>query len=264
MPVLSGKRKCYPFFRIFSSLILLLILFVHCGYAVEPGDSGNEPGEVTVSPSPADDIPVTVVSYPEYKDPLIHINRAVFAFNHVTNRILIIPLSKAYLKVMPEPVYSAVDRFFSNIKSPVYFFNHLLQLKPRSMGIDLARFGINTTLGVFGLFDTAESAFKIKKEETSFNETLSSYGMGYGFYIVLPFIGPSDFRGSLSLVADYYLDPVTYLDEEWHPAYIRVYDRFHHNAPFAEDYEIIYKKSDDPYIFFRNLHLQGVQRDENY
>jgi phospholipid-binding lipoprotein MlaA len=68
----------------------------------------------------------------------------------------------------------------------------------------------------------------------------------------------------LSLAADHYLNPVTYLDEESHPFYIQAYDRFHHNAPSAEDYEILYKESDEPYLFFRNLHLQGVQRDEDY
>jgi phospholipid-binding lipoprotein MlaA len=211
-----------------------------------------------------DDIPVTVVSYPDYNDPLIHINRAVFMFNHAANVSLLIPVSKAYLKVVPKSVHEAISRFFANIKTPVYFFNHLVQLKPRAMGTDLARFGINSTIGVLGLFDPAGSEFKIQKDETSFEDTLAHYGAGYGFYIVLPLLGPSDVRDSLSLAVDHYLNPITYLDASMYPAYIQVYDSFHEYTLTAEDYEVLYKKTDEPYIFFRNLYLQGVQRNADY
>jgi len=236
------------------------------GSSCYAGTGGREEYEdyAAAKSSSGDDIPVTVVSYPDYKDPLIHINRAVFAFNHVANRFLLVPLSKAYVKVVPAPVYDSIEHFFDNIKSPVYFFNHLFQLKAQAMGNDAARFGINSTLGVLGLFDPAEALFNIQKEETSFEDTLAHYGAGYGFYIVLPILGPSDLRGSLSLAVDHYLDPVSYLDAEWRPAYIQAYGRFHHTAPVAEDYEVLYKKSDEPYLFFRNLHLQGIQRDEDY
>ena len=75
----------------------------------------------------------TVVSYPHYRDPLIWVNRGIFAFNDVTYRYLLIPLGKGYVRVVPDPVQRSVGNFFYNIKTPMYAVNHLLQLKPEAV-----------------------------------------------------------------------------------------------------------------------------------
>jgi len=212
----------------------------------------------------AQDIEPTVVSYPEYRDPVIWLNRGIFAFNDVTYRFLLIPLSKGYLAVVPQPVQNSVGNFFYNLKTPVYAVNHLLQFEPRLLGRNLLRFALNTTVGLLGLFDPAQAWWGLDRAETDFETTLSRYGAGYGVYLVLPIFGPSDLRNAPSLVVDHFLNPVVYLTEDPERSAIQAFDFFQQYAPGAEGYETIRSKSEDPYIFFRNLYLQGVQRDADY
>jgi phospholipid-binding lipoprotein MlaA len=206
----------------------------------------------------------TVVSYPEYRDPLIWVNRGIFAFNDVTYRYLLIPVGKGYTRVVPDPVRTSVGNFFDNIKMPISAVNHLLQLEPQLLGRDLLRFGINTTLGLAGLFDPAKAWWGLEKADTDFDETLAGYGVGYGIYLVLPILGPSNLRNSASIVAGHFLNPVVYLLENPERSAVQGFDAFQDYAPGAERYETLREKAEDPYIFFRNLHLQGVQRDEEY
>jgi phospholipid-binding lipoprotein MlaA len=205
-----------------------------------------------------------VVGYENYRDPLIGLNKAVFAFNDVTYRYLLIPLSKGYIRVVPEPVQKSVSNFFNNIRTPIYAVNHLLQLKPEPMGKNLLSFGLNTTIGLLGLFDPARAWFDLESEQTHFDDTLARYGAGCGIYLVLPIFGPSDLRNGASLVVDHFLNPIIYLTENPERSLIEGYDFFQEYAPGAERYEILRRKSEDPYIFFRNLYLQGVQRDVDY
>jgi phospholipid-binding lipoprotein MlaA len=218
-----------------------------------PPPEGLEPG-----------LEPTVVAYREYRDPLLHVNRAIFAFNDVTYRYLLIPLGKGYVRVVPDSVHRSVGNFFYNLKTPIYAVNHLLQLKPKPMGRNLLRFGINTTVGVLGLFDPARKWWGLEREETDFEETLSGYGAGYGLYLVLPIFGPSDLRKSASLVVGRFLNPIVYLTENPERSVILGIDLFQDYAPEAERYEILRRKAEDPYTFFRNLYLQGVQRDADY
>lgn len=206
----------------------------------------------------------TVVSYPDYRDPLRGMNRAIFAFNDVTYRFLLIPLSKGYLRVVPAPFQRGISNFFANIKTPISAVNHLLQLQPEPLGRNLLRFGINTTAGLLGIFDPAKAWYDLAREETGFDDTLAHYGAGYGIYLVLPLIGPSDLRNSASLAVDYFLNPIIYLTESPERTAIQGFDFFQEYAPGAEQYQTLRDKSDDPYIFLRNLHLQGVQRDADY
>jgi phospholipid-binding lipoprotein MlaA len=142
--------------------------------------------------------------------------------------------------------------------------NYLLQTELKQTGRSLLRFGINSTIGVLGLFDPAKSWMRIEKIETDFDDTLTVYGAGYGIYLVLPIFGPSDLRGAAAFVVDHFLDPITYLTGNPERTAIQGYDFFQNYAPNADTYKTLRKKSEDSYIFFRNLHLQRVQRDADY
>lgn len=206
----------------------------------------------------------TVVSYTDYRDPLIKLNRTIFAFNDVTYRYAFIPLGKRYRKSVPEPVQTSISNFFDNIKSPVYVVNHLLQGEFKPAGRNLARFGINTTVGIFGFFDPAQTRWHFEKEQTYFDNTLENFGAGYGFYLVLPLLGPSDARNGAAQVVDYFLNPLPYITENPETTIIQAVDGFQAFAPQADTYETLREKSEDPYIYFRNMHLQGLERDANY
>jgi phospholipid-binding lipoprotein MlaA len=206
----------------------------------------------------------TVVAYHDYHDPLIRINRAVFAFNDVTYRYALIPLSKRYVRAVPETVRQSIGNFFANLKTPIYVANHLVQLQAKPMGRTLQRFGINSTIGLLGLFDPARDRYDLARNEVTFEDSLIHYGAGYGIYLVLPLFGPSDVRNGLSLVVDYFVNPIPYLLDSPESIVVQGFDRFQDFAPEAEQYEIIRRESEDPYLFFRNLYLQGIQRDIEY
>jgi phospholipid-binding lipoprotein MlaA len=268
------------FFTVFGKWLSLMMLFAGLltgGCATVKGSGGKEgqktesSPEVLYFPSPGGPtvieptvIEPTVVSYPEYRDPLIWMNRGIFAFNDVTYRYLLIPLGKGFTKVVPEPARDSIGNFFDNIKMPVNAVNHLLQLEPVPLGKDLLRFVINSTVGLAGLFDPADAWWDIEADPTGFDDTLAKYGAGYGFYLVLPILGPSDLRNTTSLVADHFLNPIIYLLENPERSGVQGFDAFQDYAPGAERYETLREKSEDPYIFFRNLYLQGVQRDVDY
>lgn len=226
---------------------------------------GIEP-TVIADPRPGDngELDPDVVGFPEPKDPLIRINRAIFAFNDVTYRYALIPLAKGYQKAVPRPVRTGIGNVFHNIKMPIHALNHLMQAKPKAAGRDVLRFVVNSTVGLLGIFDPAESWFGMKRETTGFADTLSRYGSGYGTYIVLPFFGPSDLRSGVGVVADYFLNPIPYLVEQPESSVITGFDGFQAFAPSAESYSTLREKAEDPYIFFRNLHIEGLQRDDVY
>ena len=141
---------------------------------------------------------------------------------------------------------------------------HLLQLDPAGSGRNLLRFTINSTLGLAGLFDPAAAWFGIEAEPTGFADTLARYGSGHGAYLVLPIFGSSDFRSAPGLVVDALLHPLPYLIGEPESTLLRGFDSFQQLAPEAENYVELRGRSDDPYAFFRDLHLQGLQRDDQF
>jgi phospholipid-binding lipoprotein MlaA len=206
----------------------------------------------------------TVVGYRAPRDPLMPVNRAIFAFNDVAYRYALIPLSRGYQGAVPQPVRTGIGNFFSNLRAPISLINHLLQGKPGSAGRQLARFGINSTVGLLGLFDPATSWFDIEPEKTTFEDTLTRYGTGQGVFLVLPLIGPSDTRNGAGLVVDYFLNPVHYLTDDNEERAARGLGTFQQFAPTADEYAKIRKKADDPYVFFRNLYWQGVRHDAEY
>ena len=156
------------------------------------------------------------------------------------------------------------NNFFYNIKSPIYLINNSLQLKPKAAGVNLLRFGVNSTLGLFGFFDPAKEWFSLEKAKTDFDDTFAHYGAGYGFYIVLPLLGPSDLRDGSSALIEGVFHPIPYLVDDPEGSIIQGFGYFQEFAPQAELYQQLAEESEDPYIFFRNMYLQGIQRDAAY
>jgi len=101
----------------------------------------------------------------------------------------------AYKAVVPKIIRGGIRHVFSNIGEPVVFVNDMLQLKPKRAVRTVARFAINTTIGVGGLVDVAKiDEFKLPHHSNGFGNTLGRYGVGPGPYLFLPFLGPTDFR----------------------------------------------------------------------
>ncbi len=143
------------------------------------------------------------------RDDWEHLNRSMLTFNDELDRFVLKPMAKAYLWSTPEAVDTAVTNFFNNIDDIGVMLNDFLQFKLRDGGLDFARFLVNSTLGVAGIFDVG-TPLNLTKHEEDFDQTLGVWGVPSGPYLVLPFIGPSSPRGVFGLIGDAVFNPVTY------------------------------------------------------
>ena len=142
----------------------------------------------------------------EIYDPFEPVNRAIFSFNNVADRIVLEPIAKGYKK-LPSPLQSGINNFLSNLRAPLVVVNQLLQGQADNAIQSSGRFIVNSTVGVFGLFDVAEKIGLEEKEE-DYGQTLATWGVGDGFYIVLPLFGPSNLRDTTGMVLTMMTDPI--------------------------------------------------------
>ncbi len=142
----------------------------------------------------------------EIYDPLEGINRAIFGFNNVADKIILEPAAKGYKK-LPSPVQSGIGNFIKNLKLPLVAVNQLLQGQGKNAVESTGRFLVNSTVGIFGLIDVADDLGLEQKEE-DFGQTLATLGVGDGFYIVLPLFGPSNLRDTTGMVITMVTDPI--------------------------------------------------------
>ena len=127
------------------------------------------------------------------KDPLEKINRPIYKFDRAIDKAVIRPSAKIYTKVVPEAGRRGITNFFNNVEEPRNFINAVLQGKPKVALRTLARFIINTTLGVGGLADHA-TGMGLREQKEDFGQTFAVWGIGSGPYLVLPLLGPSTLR----------------------------------------------------------------------
>lgn len=200
----------------------------------------------------------------DFGDPLEFINRPVFAFNDVLYSYLLIPVSHGYKKIMPDLLETGVSNFFANIREPINGVNNLLQGKAAALGHNLSRFVINSTIGILGLFDPATDWFEIDSQVAHIDDTLRSYDVGYGSFIVLPFFGQSDLRNGFSLLVESFASPIRQVTDDPQTLYLQGYEGFHSTVPKLLSYEDLREDKDDRYVFFRNLYMQSVLRDRQY
>ena len=128
----------------------------------------------------------------EVYDPIEPFNRAIFSFNNAADKIILEPVSKGYKK-LPSPLQTGISNFLSNLRMPLVVVNQLLQGQGKNASESTGRFLVNSTIGVFGLIDVADKIGLEEKQE-DFGQTLATWGVGDGFYIVLPLFGPSNVR----------------------------------------------------------------------
>lgn len=143
-------------------------------------------------------------------DPIEPVNRGIFAGNRVVDRVVLDPITRLYGQVVPDPVKRGVRNLFDNLNLPVVIANDLLQLRLRRAGSATARFALNSTFGLAGIFDPAREA-GLEPHRADFGQTLGRYGVGPGVYLVLPLLGPSSARDAVGTLVDLALRPDTWL-----------------------------------------------------
>ena len=147
----------------------------------------------------------------EEYDPWESFNEKMFTFNRNLDRFVLKPVARAYMVVMPEPFQVLIANGFDNINFVPRFVNSLLQGKWSGAGRELARFLINSTAGIGGLFDPAKDFWGIQRSREDFGQTLGVWGSGPGPYLVLPFMEPLTVRDGIGKAVDGLMDPLSYL-----------------------------------------------------
>ena len=143
----------------------------------------------------------------EVNDPLERFNRMIFGFNEVVRESVLGPVAHAYNENVPVNVRLGVGNFLNNLSSPITFANSILQGDFRSAMSILARFLINSTVGMAGIVDIVGDVDGDVRSE-DFGQTLGVWGFGEGFYLVLPIFGPSSPRDVVGkFLVDPYFDP---------------------------------------------------------
>ncbi len=198
-------------------------------------------------------------------DPLEPLNRVVFVFNDRLYFWVLKPVRTGYRAVVPRDIRGCLGNFVNNLATPVVLINTLLQGRWHDTGVVLARFGVNTVLGVYGFADPAASEFDLAPPSADFGQTLGVYGQGEGIYLCLPVFGPSNIRDSIGLVADNLAHPLTYLDVDSAQLISFSAGSYLNRLSLSSDvYEEMKRYSLDPYVSarqayheYRNARIEG-------
>lgn len=190
-------------------------------------------------------------------DPLEPINRGIFVFNDKFYFWILKPITLGYRWVLPSVARTGVSNFFVNLFTPIRFTNSLLQGKFEAAGTEYARFVTNTSLGVLGFGNPAKHLYNLEKQVEDFGQTLGAYGVGNGFFIMLPFLGPSTLRDGLAIIPDWYLSPITYIVDSTAITLGLYFFRTVNETSFRiGDYEAIKEAALDPYEAIRDGYIQ--------
>ncbi len=253
MPILFSSILNGSFYRRLIVILAALTLVAGCASQPKPASDGW---------SGSDDL-----EYGEFdteNDPLELLNRFTFAFNLMLDTMVFQPVAATYRFLLPAEVRNSVRNTVRNLRSPLIFVNDVLQGELERAETTLVRFLVNSTIGVLGLFDVAaDMGYPYHNED--FGQTLGAHGMGEGFYLVLPILGPSSPRDGIGMLVDYYLDPISYAadaaDVEDFLLARTIADGIDTRARNIEVIEDLQRDSIDFYARVRSLYRQSRAND---
>ena len=206
--------------------------------------------------------------YTEINDCFEKVNRGIFAFNQVLDNIIFKPLAKGY-RIFPQPIRSGTSNVLSNLGNVVTIPNNVLQGQFRDAGVNSARFVINSTLGVAGIFDVASYYGLQKRDKEDYGQTFGVWGVSPGCYFVLPVLGPTTVRDSVGSLVNmvggdaWYnvtvVNDTQYFSEADYYA-SRLLNGIDFRAKNLESFESLEKNSVDLYASVRSLYLQDRYR----
>lgn len=189
------------------------------------------------------------------RDPLEPFNRGVYHLNDAVDRAVLKPVATVYRDVLPSPIRTGVNNFFSNLQDAWSVVNSALQLKGEAAANNLVRFGVNTFLGLGGVLDIA-SEMRIERHTEDFGQTLGYWGVGAGPYLVLPLLGPSTVRDTAALPVDAQGNLVSGISDVATRNSATVLNLLDRRARLLDATQLLDQVALDPYTFTRDAHLQ--------
>ncbi|MFT7462055.1 MAG: phospholipid-binding lipoprotein MlaA [Pseudohongiellaceae bacterium] len=195
-------------------------------------------------------------------DPLEPINRPISVFNYGLLYGIVQPVAWGYREVLPEGGREAIGNLFSNWLYPARLVNNLLKAQWDGAGRETQRFLINTTVGMFGLFDPAENSWEIESSHEDMGHTFHDWGWRNSTYFVMPVLGPTTIRDGFGQIGDYSLDPLTYTSQPQglYAQYFRTFNALSGAIPgvvaFVEQNYDPYQLSKLLFIFNREIQTE--------
>jgi phospholipid-binding lipoprotein MlaA len=200
-------------------------------------------------------------------DQLELFNRYMYGFNRIVDAAILKPVAIAYDQGVPDNAKYCVESFLGNLWGPINCINYVMQGDGEKTARTAFRFLLNSTLGLFGLLDFA-SFIGIEEEPTSFNETLASWGVESGPYIMLPLLGPTTFRGAFGYAFDWFLDPIRIVANHRNESFNK-HKQFSKYMLYTRALDVTMKRSNllltlddidetslDPYVTIRSMVFQ--------
>jgi phospholipid-binding lipoprotein MlaA len=189
-------------------------------------------------------------------DPLEPLNRVMFAINDKLYIWLMIPVAKGYGKVVEPQLRTGIKNFFFNLAAPIRIVNNILQGKGQAAEAEIARFLYNSTVGMLGFGNPAQNNAGLNPDPEDFGQTLARYGIGDGFYLYLPFLGPSTLRDTVGLAGDRWISPLGFVEPLEASLALSSYNILNTLSFRTDDYETLKGAALDPYESFRNAYIQ--------
>ena len=189
----------------------------------------------------------------EVSDPFENLNRKTFEFNEKMDEKIAKPIAQTYSQLPPK-IKKGVSNFFDNLEEVDTFVNQLLQGKPKESINDLTRFLINTTIGLGGFIDVA-SKMGLERHEEDFGQTLAVWGVGQGPYIMLPILGPSTLRDTLSRPVSSFLSVTFHMTETDVNIVLKGMDAIETREKLLDVEALL---SGDKYAFVKDAYIQSI------
>jgi len=193
-------------------------------------------------------------------DPFESINRGVYKFNNTADQYVLKPAAKGYVAVTPDWAREGVTNFFNNLFYPTTIVNDFLQAKFTQGTADTGRFVVNSIWGVGGLVDVG-TRVGLSKHDEDFGQTLGTWGVGEGWFLMIPFLGPSDNRDIVGKGVDIFTNPVHYVPGRYDlPQYLTTFVLFNVNLRAnLLSTDSLLESQFDQYLFIRTAYLQHRQ-----
>jgi len=194
-------------------------------------------------------------------DPLYYPNVDLYHLNDKLYFGVLKPVAQVW-GVVPEGMRISIRNFMYNIRFPVRFINCVLQGKAKKASLEFDQFFVNTTIGILGLFNQAAKYPALQNlSREDMGQTFAVWGFGDGFYLMLPFLGPSSARDGLGRVGDTFLDPIWWLfDDFWTSVGIRAGEAVNDTSLRIGEYEALKEAALDPYVMIRNAYVQNRKK----
>jgi phospholipid-binding lipoprotein MlaA len=200
-----------------------------------------------------EDTPVTS----RVADPIYYFNYAMYTVNDKLYFYALKPLARGYKALVPTPARTGIRNFFHNLLFPVRFVNNLLQGKLHQASDEIGIFFVNSTAGILGFNQVAQKHLDMHTNTEDLGQTLGTYHITEGFYLVLPIFGPSTLRDTVGRIGDYFITPLNYVEPWELDTGLGILDIVNRTSFRIGDYEDLKAASLDPYTAIKNAYIQS-------